>query len=313
MEKTAKIGSVICNELIKAAEKDRDILAITSDSRGSAALEPFVEKFPQQTVEMGIAEQNSVTVASGLAHSGKRPFVFSPASFLTMRSVEQVKVDVAYSNNNVKLIGISGGNSYSFLGATHHSLQDIAITRAIPNLEVYLPADQYQTQALMGYLAHSSQPAYVRIGKRALPDIYSDEKLAFKKPGKGNVVVDYGNDVAIVAVGEMVSIAIKTASDLKEKGINAKVIDLVSVKPIDSELLNLIADQTKTIVTLEEHSLYGGMGSAVAEELAFRGDTKVKVVGFPDEPIIAGTQDEVFKYYGMDHENMSKRIINWLR
>ncbi|KRN31654.1 transketolase family protein [Liquorilactobacillus mali] len=280
MSEQAKIGDVIVAELSKAADKDRNILAVTSDSRGSASLAPYIKKHEEQLVEIGIAEQNSVTVSGGLAHSGKRPFVFAPAAFLTMRSIEQVKVDVSYSNNNVKLIGISGGNSYKDLGATHHSLQDLAITRAIPNLEVYTPADQYQAAKLIQYLAISNEPAYVRIGKVALPNIYSDTKNAFIKPGKANIVVENGTDVALVSSGETLHIAIETASLLKMQGINATVVDLVSIKPLDIELLNQLADKTNLIVTLEEHSLYGGLGSAVAEALSPRGDIKLELLVF---------------------------------
>ncbi|KRN28573.1 transketolase, beta subunit [Lactobacillus selangorensis] len=313
MSKGAKAGDVICSELIDAATKNRDILAVTSDSRGSASLNPFAAALPDQLIEMGIAEQNSVTVSAGMAHSGKRPFVFSPASFLTMRSIEQVKDDVAYSNTNVKLIGISGGNSYSVLGATHHSLQDLAITRAIPNLQVYMPADQYQTAALIQYLTQSAQPAYVRIGKKVLPDIYADEAAAFTKPGKGNVIYDKGNDVTLISAGETLSIALDAAQQLEQAGIHAKVVDLVSIKPLDVDLLNRMADQTHHFVTLEEHSIYGGLGSAVAEAVAPRGDTKVDIIGFPDEPVIAGTQDEVFQYYGMDAASVVKKVQTWLQ
>lgn len=312
MTETKKIGDVLCAELIDAADHDQNILAVTSDSRGSAALNPFVDAHPDQLVEIGIAEQNSVTVASGLAHSGKRPFVFAPAAFLTMRSIEQVKVDVAYSNSNVKLIGISGGNSYSVLGATHHSLQDLAITRAIPNLEIYMPADEHQAQGLMRYLATSPNPAYVRIGKVALPTLYSDVAHAFTKPGQANILSNYGQDVAIVAMGETLAIANDAAAQLNQLGIHAQVIDLVSLKPLDEDTLNQVADQTHMVVTLEEHSLYGGLGSAVAEALAPRGDTKVHIIGFPDEPVIAGTQAEVFKYYGMDAASVTEKIKHWL-
>lgn len=152
-------NKAICDLLIEVAPKIPELLTVTSDSRGSAGLVPFTTAFPDHSVEMGIAEQNAVTVAAGLAHAGKRPFVFSPAAFLAMRSIEQVKVDVAYSKNNVKLIGISGGNSYSDLGNTHHSLNDVAITRAIPDLEIYQPCDKYQIRALFKYLLESDTPA----------------------------------------------------------------------------------------------------------------------------------------------------------
>lgn len=312
MNSQAKMGDVICDSLMKATDNNSNILAVTSDSRGSASLAPFVEKYPNQIVEMGIAEQNSVTVASGLAHSGKRPFVFAPAAFLTMRSIEQVKVDVTYSNSNVKLIGISGGNSYSVLGATHHSLQDLAITRALPNLQVYTPADQHQARGLMNYLTTSNHPAYVRIGKVALPDIYKSDVAAFESPGKAKLVANYGNDVAIVSSGETLHTAIEAARKLQKKNINAKVIDLVSIKPLDKSTLNVIADQVHQFVTLEEHSIYGGLGSAVAEALAPRGDTKVEIVGYPDEPVIAGTQAEVFKYYEMDSDGLVNKISGLL-
>ncbi|WP_125772225.1 transketolase family protein [Companilactobacillus furfuricola] len=308
MSNQAKIGNVLCESLINATNNDKNIFAITSDSRGSASLAPFVEKFPDQIIEMGIAEQNSVTVASGLAHSGKRPFVFSPAAFLTMRSIEQVKVDVTYSNSNVKLIGISGGNSYSVLGATHHSLQDLAITRALPNLQVYMPADQHQARSLMAYLATSDHPAYVRIGKVALPDVYQTDDAAFDSPGKANLIKDYGNDAALISAGETLNATLEAAQNLHEQNINVKVIDLVSIKPIDSATLNVIADQVDNIITVEEHSKIGGLGSAVSEVLAPRGDTKINIIGFPDEPVIAGSQADVFKYYNMDANGIANAV-----
>ncbi|ETY72872.1 transketolase [Lactiplantibacillus fabifermentans T30PCM01] len=313
MSNSKKAGDVICEELISAATADPDVLAVTSDSRGSASLNPFVEKCPDQLIEMGIAEQNSVTVSAGLAHSGKRPFTFSPAAFLTARSIEQVKVDVTYSNANVKLIGISGGNSYSVLGNTHHSLQDLSMTRALSNLEIFMPADRAQTQGLMKYLIKSDIPAYVRIGKKALTDIYDNAEAAFTAPGKANLVVDNGNDVTLIAAGETVITAVETAKELVGRGINAKVVDLVSIKPLDIEMLNKVADQTHYFVTIEEHSVIGGLGSAVAEAVALRGDTKVDFVGFPDEPAIAGTQDEVFNYYGIDADDIANRIEKTLK
>ncbi len=311
MNEKAKIGDVLCQSLLALAKVDPDILAVTSDSRGSAALGPFVEALPAQLIEMGIAEQNAVTVSAGLAHSGKRPFVFSPAAFLTMRSIEQVKVDVCYSDTNVKLIGISGGIAYSDLGQTHHSLQDLAITRALPNLEVYMPADRVQAEALMTYLAHSVKPAYVRIGKVALPTIYSNDQEAFTAPGKANLVKADGDDVVLVAAGETVAIALAAAKRLANSGIGAKVIDLVSIKPIDSALLNAVADRTKLFVTIEEHSVIGGIGSAVAEALAHRGDTRVEFVGFPDHPALAGSQAAVFAHYGIDDQDIAANVERW--
>jgi len=307
-EKNArKIGEVICEQLIDAGKKDSDITVLTSDSRGSGSLVPFAEELPKQIVEVGIAEQDLVTISAGLAHSGKRPFAVSPAAFLTMRSIEQVKVDVSYSNTNVKLLGISGGNSYSNLGSTHHSLQDLAITRAIPNLEIYMPCDQYQTIGLFKYLVKSDKPAYIRIGKKALTDCYTSPETAFVKPGKANVLKD-GKDVALIAMGETVPEALKAADELSKKGISATVIDLVSLKPLDTELITKISHEFNDIYTIEEHSIYNGVGSAVAEVAASVGHAKLHILGFPDEPAISGTQDEVFAYYGLDGKGIAQNI-----
>lgn len=305
-----KAGEVMRDVLKEEAGKNPDLLVLTSDSRGSGALVPFGEALPHQLIEIGIAEQNLVSVSAGLAHSGKRPFAVSPASFLTMRSIEQVKVDVAYSNTNVKLVGISGGNSYSVLGASHHSLQDLAVTRAIPNLEVYMPCDRYQTAALFKYLSHSDKPAYVRIGKKALRDIYTDEALAFT-PGKANVLRT-GEQIAIIASGETVSVAMDAAQALEEQGVSAEVVDFPSIKPLDHEMLLRLTKKFINMIAVEEHSIYGGLGSAAAEVIVAEGGTRLKIIGFPDEPAIAGTQDEVFQYYGLDSANIAKEAIRML-
>lgn len=301
-----KAGAVMCDVLTTAAQQDSDLVVLTSDSRGSGSLVPFAEALPKQIVEVGIAEQNLVTISAGLAHSGKRAFAVSPASFLTMRSIEQVKVDVTYSNTNVKLVGISGGNSYSVLGSTHHSLQDLAITRALPNLEVYMPADQYQTAALFKYLAHSDKPAYIRIGKKQLRDVYSNEAEAFIEPGKANIVRQ-GQDIALIAAGETVSVALDAAEKLAGLGYSATVVDLVSIKPLDTALIDQLCADYPALMTIEEHSVINGIGSAVADRVAANGGAKLQMVGFPDEPAIAGTQDEVFKYYGIDGDDIAAK------
>lgn len=301
-----KAGEVMCDVLTTAAQQDSDLVVLTSDSRGSGSLVPFAEALPKQIVEVGIAEQNLVTISAGLAHSGKRAFAVSPASFLTMRSIEQVKVDVTYSNTNVKLVGISGGNSYSVLGSTHHSLQDLAITRALPNLEVYMPADQYQTAALFKYLAHSDKPAYIRIGKKQLRDVYSNEAEAFIEPGKANIVRQ-GQDIALIAAGETVSVALDAAEKLAGLGYSATVVDLVSIKPLDTALIDQLCADYPALMTIEEHSVINGIGSAVADRVAANGGAKLQMVGFPDEPAIAGTQDEVFKYYGIDGDDIAAK------
>lgn len=303
-------NAVIADTLDKATARDPNLLVVTCDSRGSAGLVPFCNAHPDRTIEMGIAEQNAVTVAAGMAHEGKHPFVFSPASFLAMRSIEQVKVDVAFNKNNVKLIGISGGNSYTWLGNTHHSLNDVAITRAIPDLEVYQPCDKYQTKALFEYLVKSDKPAYVRIGKRKLDNVYHED-MDFV-PGKANIIRE-GKDICLISTGETLYFALKAAEKLAEKGISAEVVDLVSIKPLDRELISKLAQQFDQIVTVEEHDVINGIGAAVATEVAKYGHAKLQVLGFPDKPAIQGTQDEVFHYYGLDAEGITKSVAEILK
>ena len=303
-------NAVIADTLNKATATDPNLLVVTCDSRGSAGLVPFCNAHPDRTIEMGIAEQNAVTVAAGMTHEGKHPFVFSPASFLAMRSIEQVKVDVAFNKNNVKLIGISGGNSYTWLGNTHHSLNDVAITRAIPDLEVYQPCDKYQTKALFEYLVKSDKPAYVRIGKRKLDNVYHED-MDFV-PGKANIIRE-GKDICLISTGETLYFALKAAEKLAEKGISAEVVDLVSIKPLDRELISKLAQQFDQIVTVEEHDVINGIGAAVATEVAKYGHAKLQVLGFPDKPAIQGTQDEVFHYYGLDAEGITKSVAEILK
>lgn len=303
-------STVIAKTLDEATSYDPDLLVVTCDSRGSAGLVPFTNKHPERTVEMGIAEQNAVTVAAGLAHEGKHPFVFSPAAFLAMRSIEQVKVDVAYSGNNVKLIGISGGNSYTWLGTTHHSLNDVAITRAIPDLEVYQPADKYQTRALFRYLVKSSKPAYVRIGKKKLDNIYKEDYKFI--PGKANTVKE-GKDIALISCGETLYSAYHAAELLEEDGIKAEVVDLQSIKPLDTNTIARLAQNFKHIITVEEHDVINGIGAAVASVVAQYAHAKLTILGFPDEPAIQGPQDEVLHYYGVDAEGVYKKAKEVLR
>ena len=169
----------ICDVLLKEAETDKDIVVLCSDSRGSASLAPFADAYPEQFVEMGIAEQDLVSVSAGLAHCGKKAFAASPACFLSTRSYEQCKIDVAYSNTNVKLIGISGGISYGALGMSHHSAQDIAAMSAIPNMRVYLPSDRFQTTKLIEALLKDEKPAYIRVGRNPVEDIYTEDNCPF--------------------------------------------------------------------------------------------------------------------------------------
>lgn len=299
----SKSGNQIANRkaisdtLLELAKKDKDILVLTSDSRGSATLVPFGEELPDQLVEVGIAEQNIVGIAAGLAHSGKKTFVASPACFLSMRAIEQIKVDCAYSKINVKLIGISGGISYGPLGMTHHSVQDLAVTRAIPNLHVMMPADRHEAKKMIHALVDYEYPVYLRIGRNPVEDSYLSDDYPFEI-GKA-ITMRNGNDLTIIASGETVRVALDTAESLTEDGIDCRVINMHTIKPLDEEVIIKAAHETGHIITMEEHSIYGGLGAAVSEVTAQNCPVPIKILGIPDEPAITGSTKEVFDHYGI--------------
>ena len=277
----AKIANkqVICDVLIEAGKKDKDVVALCSDSRGSASFTPFANELPEQFVETGIAEQNLVSISAGLAKCGKKPYAASPACFLSTRSYEQCKVDVAYSNTNVKLVGISGGVSYGALGMSHHSAQDIAAMSAVPNMRVYIPSDHFQTECLMKELIKDEKPAYIRVGRNAVDDVYEEGNVPFEMD-KATVICE-GCDVAIIACGEMVKPAKDAAELLKAEGISAGVVDMYCVKPLDTEAIIKAASGAKAVVTVEEHAPFGGLGSMVSQAVGSECPRKVINMAIP--------------------------------
>ena len=301
----------ICDVLLKEAETDKDIVVLCSDSRGSASLAPFADAYPEQFVEMGIAEQDLVSVSAGLAHCGKKAFAASPACFLSTRSYEQCKIDVAYSNTNVKLIGISGGISYGALGMSHHSAQDIAAMSAIPNMRVYLPSDRFQTAKLIETLLKDEKPAYIRVGRNPVEDIYTEDNCPFEMD-KATVLTE-GTDAAIIACGEMVRPAYEAAKLLEKDGIHATVLDMYCVKPLDKEAIVKAASNAKVVVTAEEHAPFGGLGSMVSQVVGAECPRKVLNIALPDAPVVSGTSQEVFDYYGMNAEGIAKAVKDALK
>ena len=295
----------ICEVLMEKAESDRDIVVLCSDSRGSASLAPFAKAFPEQFVEMGIAEQNLVSVAAGLAKCGKKAFGVSPACFLSTRSYEQAKVDVAYSNTNVKLIGISGGVSYGALGMSHHSAQDIAAMSAIPRMRVYLPSDRHQTKELINALLQDEKPAYIRVGRNPVEDIYTEENCPFELD-RATCLME-GSDVGIIACGEMVRPALEAAKLLQAEGISAQVLDMYCVKPLDTGSIIEMGKKVKAVITVEEHAPFGGLGSMVSQVLSENCPVKMSVLALPDAPVITGTSQEVFDYYGLNAQGIAKK------
>jgi transketolase len=298
---------VICNVLMQEAEKDRDIVVACSDSRGSGSMTAFADAFPKQFVEVGIAEQSLVSVSAGLALCGKKVFAVSPASFLSTRSMEQAKVDVAYNHSNVTLIGISGGVSYGALGFTHHSTNDIASMASISGLRVYLPSDRFQTEKLIRALLKDREPAYVRVGRNAVEDVYSEGDVPFEF--NRTTQICGGTDVTLIACGELVSAAKKAAELLKEKGVSARVLDMYCLKPIDREAVAKAARETKGIVTAEEHVAVGGLGSMVSQVVTAEHPARVRSLTLPDEPVVTGKSREVFDYYGLNAEGIAKAAL----
>jgi len=296
--------------LIELAGNDLNILAVTSDSRGSGKLVPFGEKFPDQLVEVGIAEQNLVGVAAGLASAGKKVFAVSPACFLTTRSLEQIKNDVAYSNLPVTLVGISAGVSYGALGSTHHSIHDVAVLRAINNIQIVIPADNFETREAILAAAESNKPIYLKFGKKAMPNLpRMGEKFEIGKAA----VICKGDDVAFIACGETVAPAYEAARLLEGKGIKAEVISMHTINPLDKPTIIEVAKRCKAVITVEEHSVHGGLGEACAsllmEECLF---VKFKLVGIPDEETVTGSQTEIFEYYGISGEGLMETALNLL-
>ena len=297
---------IACEVLSEHARTDKDVIVLCSDSRGSASLAPFAKEFPNQFVEVGIAEQDLVGIAAGLARMGKKAYAASPASFVSTRSYEQAKVDCAYSGTNVKLIGISGGVSYGALGMSHHSAQDIAAMSSIPNMRVYLPSDRFQTRCLFEALLKDDKPAYIRLGRNAVEDVYSEDRCPFEMDTA--TVVNEGTDVLIVACGEMVKPAKDAAALLKEHGIGASVLDMYCVKPLDVNSLLKAAKGKKVIVTVEEHSPFGGLGSMVSQVIGANDPKKVINLALPDAPVITGTSKEVFDHYGLNAEGIAGTV-----
>jgi len=298
--------------LLELAQADRDITAVTSDSRGSGKLVKFGQELPAQIVEIGIAEQNLVGVAAGLASAGKKAFAVSPACFLTARALEQIKNDVAYSDNPVRLIGISAGVSYGALGTTHHSLHDFAVLRAINNITIVAPADNFETREAVTLAVKYNKPLYLRLGKKPMPLLTEDTGIGFEF-GKGRVIKE-GRDVSIIATGETVYPALQAAQKLEqESGIRATVVSMHTIKPLDTELILSLAQKTQAIITVEEHMVNGGLGEACAAMLLQNGYQKpFKIMGIPDEYTVTGSQTEIFNHYGLSADGIALAVNNML-
>ncbi len=295
---------VFSETLLELAQHDRDILVLTSDSRGSGKLVKYGEVLPDQIIEVGIAEQNLVGVAAGLASAGKHVYAVSPACFVTARSLEQVKNDIAYSDRPVKVIGISAGVSYGALGSTHHSLHDYAVLRTINNIDIIAPADNFETRKAVEASVNHPRPIYMRLGKRAIETVH-DADTPFEI-GKA-IVMKQGKDVTFVATGEPLIQVVQAVSLLEQAGMSCGIISMHTIKPFDSDALLHAAQNTGALITVEEHSVYGGLGERCASLLMEHNiHLPFKIVGFPDEHTVTGSQMEIFKHYGISAEGLAQ-------
>jgi transketolase len=303
---------VFAETLLELARADRSVLAVTSDSRGSGKLGPFGQALPEQIVEVGIAEQNLVGISAGLAAAGKTVFAVSPACFLTARALEQIKNDVAYSDQPVVLVGISAGVSYGALGSTHYSLHDFAALRAIPNLVLVAPADNFETAAAVRAVAAARRPVYLRFGKAPLYDLpaagdsFTVGRARRLRPGA---------DAAFLATGETVIHALLAAAELEERdGLKCRVLSLPTIKPLDKEAVVLAARDCRAVVTVEEHLVCGGLGEACAGVLAEAGLARsFRIIGLPDEATVTGSQADIFRHYGITMEGLAQTARDLLR
>jgi len=294
---------VFAETLLSLARADRNVVAVTSASRGSGKLVPYAAAVPEQLVEVGIAEQTLVGVAAGLASAGKTVFAVSPASFLTARALEQIKNDVCYSDQPVTLVGISAGVSYGALGSTHHSTHDLAALRALDNLTIVAPADNHEAAEAVRAAAAAAHPVYLRFGKRPL--VHLHEPDAQFEVGKAPVVRE-GADAAFVATGETVCHALEAANELQKQGLYCRVLSMHTIRPLDAEAVLRAARECRALITVEEHSVHGGLGEACAALLMQAGIyVPFKIVGFPDEYMVTGGQLEIFDHYGISAKGLA--------
>ncbi|MBI1298002.1 transketolase family protein [bacterium] len=282
--------------LEELAVTDPRIVAVCNDSVGSSNLGGFAKRFPERLVNVGIAEQNMIGVAAGLANGGRLPFVCGASCFLTARALEQIKADLAYSNANVKLCGMSSGMAYGALGATHHSIEDLAWTRAIANMTVIVPADPVETAQAIRAVAAMHGPVFVRLSRMGVPIVHGED-YEFQI-GRAAQLRE-GRDLTLIANGTLVPRALEAAEMLAAQGIEARVLNMATVRPLDREAIIAAAHETGAIVTAEEHTIYGGLGSAVAEVVVTTHPVPMRMVGVPGVFAPTGPTEFLFEYFGL--------------
>ncbi len=286
--------------LLEIGAREARSVVVSVDTQDLLGIRPWIERFRERFVELGIAEQNAIGVASGLATTGLRPYVCAYAPFITARSMEQVRNDVAYANQRVVIGAAASGISLGVAGGTHHALEDLALMRSFPNMTVIVPADV--TEAYRATLAtlDIDGPVYMRLGGRVEEPPVGDPAAPFRL-GRA-VQLRAGDDVTVIACGALVELALRAADALKQDGIGVRVLNMHTIKPLDREAILKAAAETRGIVTAEEHRLAGGLGGAVAELLALERPTRMRMVGMPDEFACVGPTVPLRAKYGMSAE-----------
>ncbi len=291
--------------LVELAKENPNLVVLDADASKSTGTKEFLDEVPERFFQCGIAEQNMTGIAAGMAACGKVPFLATFAVFTCMRAVEQVRNTVCYSNLNVKIAGTHAGLETGGDGGTHQALEDIAIMRALPHMTVLVPSTPNCTGKLTREAAETYGPFYIRLGKDPAQELYGDGE---EFPLGGSKELTHGNDAAIIACGDMVARAVEAAGLLAKEGIHARVIDLYSIKPIDEQAIVRAAKETRGIVTVEDHNIYGGLGGAVAEVLCEQAPARLVRVGMRDVFGRSGNPDELYKLFGLTPEKIVQAV-----
>ncbi|MDP3973432.1 MAG: transketolase family protein [Candidatus Daviesbacteria bacterium] len=296
--------------LVLAGEENKNVVALCADLTESTRTQAFKDKFPDRFVEMGVAEQNLATIASGMAAVGKIPFITSYAMFSPGRNWEQIRTTICYNNQPVKIIGSHAGISVGPDGATHQALEDMAITRALPNMVVICPADTIEARKATLAIAHLAKPCYIRLSREKVP-VITTEQTPFEI-GKAEIYHE-GKDVAIIACGQMVYRALIAAKALESHKISVRVINCHTIKPLDKDTILKAAEECGAIVTVEEHQIHGGLGSAVAEVVSQNFPVPIKIIGVEDRFGESGEPNELLEKFGLTKEAIVKGVTYVLR
>ena len=301
--------NAFASTLEELARNDPRVVAVCNDSVGSSKLVGFQKLFPERLINVGIAEQSLVAVGAGLANGGRLPFVCGAACFLTARALEQIKADVAYSRANVKLCGMSSGLAYGELGPTHHSIEDVAWLRALADMTVIVPADPLETEQAVRAAAAYVGPVFLRLSRMGVPAVHpSGYRFEI---GRGACLVD-GSDVTLIANGTMVCRALDAAELLRKQGVSARVLNLASVRPLDRHAIVRAAQETGCIVTVEEHTVVGGLGSAVAEVVVESHPVPMRILGIPGVFAPTGSAEWLLDHFGLNAAGISKAACDLL-